>query len=697
MSQAIYLTALNYHQNGELPLAEELYNQVLTANPKHADANHYLGVIYYQTERNLLAIKSIESALQLNAQAADYYSHYGLALKKNGQLIEAIKSFETGLNINPKSLSLQQNLANTFFEAERFEEAAGYYRRLARLRRSNVAEILAVTLLNLGNQCAANGAYLQAEASFQEALIYNPKEVNCYYNLGNAERELGKSKAAENSYLSYLKHQPNDADAHNNLGNVQRDQGKLLEAINSYQTALQLNPHLFHAKAHLVHQKQHACDWAGLDQEITEIRQWVTTKPSAQISPFAFLSMPNTTEAEQLQCANHWLENRYAGFAEQAKTLNFQYAKTHKKLKIGYLSADFRLHPLAFLITEVIELQDRKQFEVHAYSYGIDDKTPERKRLEKAFDRFNDIRGHSITDAAKKINTDQIDILIDLTGFTQSSRTSIVALKPAPVAINWLGFPGTMGTLNGESLFDYIITDNTITPPESAQFYAEKLILLPCYQPVDRKRMTAKPPKRADYHLPENAFVFCSFNQSFKISEAIFAIWMRLLNNVPDSVLWLLDCNALAKSNLTKAAFAHGISPSRLIFAPREPINKHLARHKLADLMLDTLPYNAHTTASDALWAGLPLLTIISDTFAGRVAASILTAAQLPELITYNLAEYEAKALYFAQNSAALAEIRQKIESTKSSMPLFVTNTFTKILETSLQAAWQKHLLTISI
>ncbi len=703
MSHAIYLSALNHHQNAELILAENLYQQVLASNPKHADALHYLGVIYYQTNRNDLALASLMHAIQLNPQVTDYYNHYGLALKQNNQLSAAIKSFETGLRLNPKDLSLQQNIAATFFEAERFEEAAGYYRRLSRLRhnKSNefntlMAETLALTLLNLGNQCAAKGAYLQAEACFQEALLANPNEITCYYNLGNAQRELGLAKEAEISYLSYLKHQPSDADAHNNCGNVQREQGKLAQAIASYQTALQHNPALYHAKVHLVHQKQHACDWHNLDHEITEIRNWVKTKPTAQISPFAFLSMPNTTEAEQLQCVNNWLENRYASTLKQANTLDFTYPNTHlrsnKKIKIGYLSADFRLHPLAFLITELIELHDSKQFEVHGYSYGINDKSSERKRLEKAFFRFNDIRALSITDAAKKINADQIDILIDLTGFTQSSRTHIVALKPAPVSINWLGFPGSMGALAGQSLFDYMISDNTITPLESECFYAEKLIRLNCYQPIDTKRAQAKPPKRADYQLPENAFVFCSFNQSFKISADIFAIWLRLLLQVDNSVLWLLDCNSIAKQNLIKTAIHHGVSNRKLIFAPRETFMKHLARHALADLMLDTLPYNAHTTASDAIFAGLPLLTCQGTTFAGRVASSLLLNNGLPELVTTHLADYEAKALYWAQNPAELTALKLKLTQHKANMPISNTKAFTTELETNLHTIWQAHI-----
>lgn len=621
-----------------------------------------------------------------------------MSLKADHQAAAAIHAFESGLKLDIKDLSLQKNLASTLFEYERYEEAAGYYRRLFRISRHNreLGEVLALCLLYLGNQCAAKGAYLQAEASFQEALLYNPNEINCFYNLGNAQRELGKSKEAEKYYLIYLTHQPDDADAYNNLGNVQREQGKLADAIASYTIALRLNPELFHAKVHLVHQKQHICDWVGIDSDIAQIRNWVINNPTAQVSPFAFLSMPGTTEAEQLQCANNWLLNRYTSFMNLDKAFNFndisRRIKTNKKLKIGYLSADFRLHPLAFLITELIELHDRKQFEVYAYSYGINDKTSERKRLEKAFNHFNDIRDLSIIDAANKINADQIDILIDLTGFTQSSRTSIVALKPAPLSINWLGFPGSMGALNGQPLFDYLITDNTIIPAQSVSCYAEALIYLPCYQPLDRKRTIAKMPNRSDYQLPEQAFVFCSFNQSFKITADIFTVWMHLLANVPESVLWLLDCNSLAKENLIREAATLGIPPSRLIFAPREGNAKHLARHTLADLMLDTLPYNAHTTASDALLAGLPVLTLQGETFASRVAASLLKAAGLTELITYDLKAYEAKALTLALNKKDLLLIKQKLMLNQQTANFFNTGTFVKELEQNLQAVWTQHL-----
>ncbi len=330
-------------------------------------------------------------------------------------------------------------------------------------------------------------------------------------------------------------------------------------------------------------------------------------------------------------------------------------------------------------------------------------RTNSRKRLQKAFDEFHDIRQLSEIDAAKKIHACGIDILVDLTGFTQNSRCGIVALRPAPTSISWLGFPGTMGSflggsfigggIDGMQLFDYLLTDNFITPPEAAHNYAERLLPLPhSYQPNDRKRPVADTPTRASCALPENAFVFCCFNQTFKITADFFNVWMRLLKATPNSVLWLLDCNRWAKQNLIKQAALHGITSERLIFAPRVSIAEHLARHAHADLFLDTLPYNAHTTCSDALWMGLPVLTCVGDTFASRVAGSLIKAAGLDELITYTLADYENKALFLGANPQVLNSMKQKLMSEKMTSALFDTDSFTKALEAIYKNILEKHL-----
>ncbi len=691
MSQTLYLSAVSHHRAGQLMQAESLYQQVLNANPKHADALHMLGVVYYQTDRPEQAVTLISQALAINPKNTDYLNHYALSLRSANQPEAAIKSLQQAVLLQSKDLDLQFNLANTLLSVNRFEEAAGYYRRILRVMPKNddVREALCHCLTSMGNQAHAQSNFIQAEACFEEALQFTPRDAAILYNLGNAQRELGKPTEAAKHYAQAIQLAPDDADIYNNLGNVQRELGQLDLAIASYQKALALNPKLYHAKVHLVHQKQHICDWQGLDDEISEIRSWVKTEPQAQISPFAFLAMPGTTAEEQKLCADNWVNNRYATLIKYGQQLNLsrQTSPANKKNKIGYMSADFRLHPLAFLISELIELHDRSQFEIIGFSYGPDDKTDARKRLEKAFDAFHDIRRLADIDAANKIHACGIDILVDLTGFTQNSRCGIIALKPAPITMSWLGFPGTMGSFTGGSyhdkpLFDYLLTDSFITPPEAASNYAEQLALLPhSYQPNDRKRPVAKTPSRAECGLPDNAFVFCCFNQTFKITADFFNIWMRLLKATPDSVLWLLECNRWAKQNLIEQAALHGIASERLIFAPRVSIAEHLARHAHADLFLDTLPYNAHTTCSDALWMGLPVLTCVGETFPSRVAGSLLKAAGLDEMITYTLADYENRAMYLAANPQVLETIKQKLLSEKMTSALFDTASFTRSLE----------------
>lgn len=604
----------------------------------------------------------------------------------------ALKHCQQALLCNPKDLDAQIQCANLCVTLKRYEEAAGYFRRIVRILKNNplALDALCYCLQEMGNIAHSRAQFLQAEACFAEALQYQPLNAIYWFNLGNAQRELNKPTVALKSFTQSIKLNPNDADAHNNLGNVQRELGQLDLAIASYKNALQLKPDLHHALAHLVHQKQHICDWDNINNEINQLRDWVLTNPNAQISPFAFLSMPNTTASEQKQCATNWANSFYSKLIQLHMAFDFTQLKNSKeKLKIGYLSADFRLHPLAFLITELIENSDKNHFETFAYSYGKDDKTPERKRLEKAFTVFNDIKYLTDIEAAKKIHQDGVAILVDLTGFTQNSRTGIVALKPTPISINWLGFAGTMGEINGKPLFNYLLTDQIITP--NAEHVSEEPLYLPCYQANNAQRPLNQLTPKHLHDLPENTFVFCCFNQSFKITPAVFAVWMRILAQVPNSVLWLLDCNTWACNNLKREAAKAGIDPARLIFAPRVTIAEHLARHAYADLFLDTSPYNAHTSASDALWMGLPLLTCPGDTFASRVASSLLQHIHIPQLIAENWHEYEQKALYYAQNSSALNELKHQLAKQNSISSLFNPSRFANNLEQHYQQIWQAY------
>jgi len=598
---------------------------------------------------------------------------------------QQIEKLRLAIRRDPGNPELHYDLGGLLLSLGQAKEAISSYQTALKLAPDHPQ-----ILLQLGNASSAQGKFEQAASYFQQSVRADASNVAAHYNLGNALRELGRPEQAAVSYRIALKLAARDADIHNNLGNVLREQGQLDEAIACYREALRLNPKLHHARAHLLHQRQHICDWDGMDEEIAEIRRLVREEPTAQISPFAFLSLTGTTPAEQRQCAEQWVVNRYAGLIEAGKQLDFKFHQAHKpKLRIGYLSGDFRQHPLAYLAAELFELHDREKFEIFAYSYGAVDDSAIRKRVVAAFDSFVDIRLMSHEEAAQRIYADGIDILVDLTGFTQNSRTSIMALQPAPIQVNYLGFPGTMGA----SFADYLISDSFITPMEQAAHYAEKLVLLPdVYQPNDRKREIAAAASRADCGLPEQDFVFCCFNQTFKITPQVFEIYMSLLDAVPSSVLWLLECNRWAKGNLRQAAKAKGIDESRIIFAPRLPMEQHLARHSCADLFLDTLPYNAHTTASDALWAGLPLVTCVGETFASRVAGSLLQAIGMTELITNNLADYRALALVLATKPERLQELRNKLAHNRLNTPLFDSAHFTRHIENSYRAMWQQYL-----
>jgi predicted O-linked N-acetylglucosamine transferase (SPINDLY family) len=395
----------------------------------------------------------------------------------------------------------------------------------------------------------------------------------------------------------------------------------------------------------------------------------------AVVSPFMLLGYSDDP-ALQRQCARNYSDHRVPSSPTPLWTGG---ARRHDKIRVAYLSADFRRHPMTSVITGLFEAHDRAAFEISGISFGIDDGSPMRRRLIAAFDRFDDVRGMVDEEIAKLLYEHEIDIAIDRNGHTRDSRPGILARRPAPVQVNYLGYPGTMGA----RFIDYIIADKVVVPFEHQQFFTEKIVHLPdCYQVNDDKRKIADTtPTRREAGLPERGFVFCCFNNNWKITPAMFDIWMRLLHRVEGSVLWLLRDNDGAERNLRQEAALRGVDPARLVFAGRLPAEAHLARHRLADLFLDTLPYNAHTTASDALWVGLPVVTCMGETFAARVAASLLRAIGMPELIAADLADYETLALRLAQDSALLAGTKAKLQWQRDTHPLFDTGRFARHIE----------------
>jgi predicted O-linked N-acetylglucosamine transferase (SPINDLY family) len=431
------------------------------------------------------------------------------------------------------------------------------------------------------------------------------------------------------------------------------------------------------------------CEWDNFDRRLAFVRARLAAPDGPPLSPFLLLSEPGVSEKEQRACSELWMRRRLADAAEGREQLAFDLSRDRRvggRIRLGYLSNDFQDHATALLMVEMLEAHDRAQFELHAYSYGVDDGKPMRDRLIRAFDHFTDISALSDMEAAQAIHDDGVDILIDLKGFTRDTRTSILAFRPAPIQVNFLGYPGTFGP----GLCDYIITDEFCTPGASAADYDESFAYLPhSYQPRGRLAPIGVAPSRADLGLPDQGFVFCCFNQAYKFTPDVFQIWLRLLTAVPGSVLWLL-ASPTAEGNLRNAALEQGVAGSRLIFAPDRSQADHLARLQCADLLLDTAPYGAHTTASDALWAGIPVITLPGVTFASRVAGSLLHAVGMPELIACNAGDYFDVALELAENPEALARAKAKLALNRNTAALFDVPGYTTAIEALFTAMWRR-------
>jgi len=519
-------------------------------------------------------------------------------------------------------------------------------------------------------------------ASYRTAVQLKSDFTEAHINLGDALGDLGKFEEAQSSYQTALTFEPDNPRAHRNLGYLFSDQGKLDEAFASFGRAAGVDPDNADALVPWFHAKQQICNWEGYFAVLAAARNAVRAQPSLG-SAFTLLSFSLTPE-DQFNCVRQAVVKITI---PDSATLPRRQPRFGERIRLGYLSADLHEHATAFLLAGLIERHDRRGFEVVGYSYGSDDGSAMRGRLKEGFDRFVDISKMANRQAAELIHADAVDILIDLKGFTRNCRPAILAYHPSPIQVNYLGYPGTMGA----DFIDYIIVDPFVVPADQQPFYTERLVHLPdCYQCNDDKRAIAeRTPSRTECGLPQHGFVFCCFNNSYKITPTFFDIWMRLLRAVPKSVLWLLGANTWARANLTREAVARGIEPERLVFAPKLALAEHLTRHRLADLFLDTLPYNAHTTASDALWAGLPLLTCAGNTFAGRVAGSLLRAIGLDELVTTALEEYEALALRLAREPERLARLRARLERNRRTHPLFDTARFTRNLEAAYRRIWE--------
>jgi len=622
------------------------------------------------------ALEGFRKTIELNPNYADGHSNLGAMLVRQGKLAEAAASFKRTLEIKPDYAEAYNNLGNILKGQGKLDEALESYKRALEIKPN-----YPVAYNNLGNALKDQGKLDEAVASCKRALEIKPDFAEAYINLGNALKEQGKLDEAVASYKQALEIKPDYPVAYNNLGTVLTKQGKLDEAVASYKRALEIKPDYAVAEAQMRHQQQHMCDFT-LYTGLKEVAQRLDTSDEA-IPPFIQLSWQDNAAA-QLYRSQRFAKTNYptASPAPIAKPPTVR----PERLRVGYFSADFHNFPGMYLMARMLEIHNRNAFEIFAYSYGPQKNDEMRRRIRDGVDHFVDIAGQTDQSIKSQAKSDKIDIAIHRNGYTTSSRTEIFVNRLAPIQISYLGYPGSLGA----EFIDYIVADPIVVPAEQRQFYSERIIYLPdTYQPTDNTRQIASiNTKRAEFGLPEKGVVFCCFNNSFKISPHEFDIWMRLLSKVGGSVLWLLEGNEWAAKNLRLEAENRGINPDRLVFAKRLPQVEHLARHKHIDLFLDTFNYNAHTTASDALWAGLPVVTKAGEQFSARVAASVLDAVGLPELITASEDEYEQLAFELATKPRKLKTLKRKLAKNIASQPLFDTERYTRNFEAGLQKAY---------
>ena len=607
-------------------------------------------------------------------------SAFGEALRRQGRAAEAEAHHRAALSWLPDFGGNHFNLGLTLQALGRTAQAVDAYGEAARLMPR-----FAPAPCNQGVLLRALGRLEEAEAALRRAVALDPMLVPGWLNLGAVAQGQGWGEMAGACYRNALVLRPDLAEAHANLGLTLKEAGRLADSLPSFERALALGlPDAGGILAQLVQQMRHLCRWDGLAERSAQLAALVRNGATRQVHPWIFLG-EGAGPAAELACARRYSDWRTQAVAAMPVRRD---CGPRGRLRIGYLSADYHEHATAALIAELIERHDRERVEVIGYSHGPDDGGPMRRRLTAAFDRFVDLSAHSHGGAAARIREDGVDILVDLKGYTQHARPEIAAHRPAPVQAQWLGYPGTMGA----AFIDYVIGDPLVTPLDRQPFYAERIVQLPvCYQPNDRSRTIGPTPTRAACGLPERGMVFCCFNAVYKITPVLFDLWCRLLRAEPDSVLWLLDSHPEASANLRREAVRCGVAPDRLVFAPRKPPAEHLARYRLADLFLDTTPVGAHTTASDALWAGLPVLTVPGEGFASRVGASLLRAAGLPELAVRSLADYETTALRLARDPDGRVRLKARLADERSHAPLFDTDRFARALERAYATMWGIH------
>jgi protein O-GlcNAc transferase len=660
------------------------YERALAARPDYPEAWHNRGNVLAALDRREEALASYERALALRPAYADALYRRGNVLARLGRHGEALASYDRAIALDSGHAEALDNRGNVLVALHRWEEALASYQQALAMRPHQPA-----TLSNRGIALEALRRDEEALASYDAALALRPDDAKALGNRGNLLCRLGRYEEAVEAYDRALALNADDADAFYNRGNAFAALRRYELAAESYRGALRISPGDINALAGLTSAGLATCDWQAT-AELPRLLAAHIQRGESGVGPFALLGHCDDP-ALLLRCAESFVARQAS--APPSWPRFDRGRRGDGKIRIAYLSADFRAHVMGYQIAELIERHDRDRFEVLGVSFAVDDGSAIRARLIRGFDRFLDVRARSDREVAQALRALEVDIAIDLMGHTRDARLGILAQRAAPIQVSYLGYAGT----SGADFIDYILGDPVVLPFAHQPFYRERIVQLPdSFFATDSQRPVAASSGggsgggRPEAGLPEQGFVFCCFNNAAKLNPAMFDIWMRLLAGVPDSVLWLSPKNASAERNLREEARRRGIDAGRLVFAPRvAQIADHLARHRLADLFLDTLPYNAHATAGDALWAGLPVLTCLGASFAARVGGSLVRAVGLPELVTASLAEYEALALRLARDRTWLASLRERLERNRAASALFDTARLARHIEAAYATMWE--------
>jgi protein O-GlcNAc transferase len=662
---------------GRYPEALAAYDKAVALKPDLAEAKLGRGNVFVELNRQDEALVAYDDALALKPDLAEAWLGRGNVFAERRRYDDALACYDTALSFKPDLADAWFGRGNVFAGRRAYSDAFSAYDKALFLKPD-----FAKAWLGRGNVFYEEKRLADALAAYDQALALKPELAEAWLGRGNVFTETNRYDEALTAYDRALALRPDFAEAWQGSGNVLTQIKRYGPAFTAYDKAATLKPDSNLAVGARLFSKLRVCDWTNLETEVPQLLETIEQRKGS-CAPFALFGVPASPRQEWL-CARNYVEDQPV-----FEPLWRGDIYAHDRIRVAYVSPDLREHAVAYLMAGFFEHHDRSRFEITAISWGPEQDTEFSRRLKASFERFIDASSLSDQDIADLIRKLEIDIVVDLHGFAGVGRLTTFARRPAPVQVNYLGYAGTMGA----DYYDYILADATIIPRQHFEFYSENVAWLPdSFMASDSLRRIAEhTPSRGELGLPETGFVFCCFNQSFKINPETFEVWMRLLHAVDGSVLWLKDNDPASTQNLRREAERRGVAPERLVFAPSVPdVADHLARHRQADLFLDTLHYNAHTTASDSLWAGVPLITCLGSTFASRVAASLVYAAGLPELVIESLTDYEALALKIARDPGLLASLKAKLARNRNTFPLFDTALFTRNVEAAYTEMWRR-------